>query len=203
MINKHQEWSKVEEEAHVEDSPELVDEAAELEETVASAWVWLQDLRLVGEIELLLTIDSVLNAHLILNFFSLGWELHISIERNVNYLADSFLDRVVTRKCGCIHIIESSDTCQCCITEQNKEVAVKTVQEDDGHNFKNDSQDVLDEAKQKGVSEADVPAVLFGCSLRVVVLETSTHEVTRVVNYILHRVESVRDFSGKCRVHVE
>lgn len=160
MVDEHDEWREVEEEADVEHSPELVKKAEELEETFAIARVWHNDQRFCCQVDFVLAFNLFFDVQRSLNVLSLGLELHKSVESLVEVFANDLLDRMVNWESIGIHVIESCHTCQSSVEEQYEKVACLTVDEDDGHELKDDSQEVLREAEHESVKEPDVPAIL-------------------------------------------
>ena len=151
MVDKHDEWCKVEEETDVEHSPELVDDATESEEASAFTWVFNNDHRFVGQVDFVFSIHFFLDGQRGLDMISFGFVLHKSMEGLVEVFTDDLLDRVVYWQCVGIHIIESGHTSQSSVEKQNEEVACLTVDEDDGHELKDDRQEVLSETKNESV----------------------------------------------------
>lgn len=204
MVEEHDEWREVEEEANVEHSPGLVNEAAELEEESAIAWVFHNLHRFACQVDFVLTLFNLFfDVQRCLNVLSLGLELHKSVERLVEGFADDLLDRMVYWESIGIHVIEGGHTCQSSVEEQNEEVACLTVDEDDGHELKDDSEEVLRETKNKSVNETDVPAVLRRRVFVNIVCQCPALEMSWVIHDILHSVEAVDELGAKRRVHVE
>lgn len=117
------------------------------------------------------------------------------MERNVESVANDLLDSMVSRKSGCIHVIERGHTGKSGIAKQNEEVAVQTVEENDGHDFEDDSHNILNEAEEESVDESNVPAILLGRPFMVIIFECFTLEVLRMIHDVFHRVQSVSDLS--------
>ena len=76
-------------------------------------------------------------------------------------MTNDLLDGMVSRKSIGIHVIEGGNTGKSGIAKQDEEIATETVEENDGHDFEDDSQNVLDEAEHERVGVADVPSVIF------------------------------------------
>lgn len=158
----------------------LEDEAKELQEYVTS-----------GEGPLFKgLLISVPNSSII--FFRFSTLMHVPTIGNIQFLTRSRLNWVRVQRSR-EHVIEVGNCCECCITNNDKSIVVKGIQEENGHDFKDDSDAPLYETNTKSIDNTSILAIILIGFVTCIIVQGPSLKTLRMIYGKLHDLHSVPD----------
>ena len=106
-------------------------------------------------------------------------------------------------KGGREHVIEVGNGRQWSVAHNDQSIGRERVQENDWHDLETQGNTVLNEPNHETICQASELSVIFARIFKLITFESTSLEILRMIDRVLHDFHTVLDLLGKDVVHVE